>query len=315
MDNFQNKNITANLKILTLGFVSLVVLIIDWFLINQALFTDKTLIYWIWPSITTAISIAVLTLFALVNNNRTYALGFGILALVTYIAIFPKDPFVFLGGMVFLALCFWFEQRIRSEETARQNFSIRSVSTAGTNVIIYAFMLLLSLNIYYNTSADFKANPESFYDALGRSAAKSTRYLGNDHGGINLSQTLDEYLETETREDTPNYDALPESFRKQALEQAKQEFFRQFDTQIRTDQPLSEVVAEFAVDRVRSSAERFSSLFPLIFTVIILALMRTFSFVLRWLSLFFTWLIYKLLIKFRFFRLSRVSVEVQKLEI
>ncbi len=316
MEFFQNKNLITNIKVLGLGIISLISIIVNFFLIHTALFTDKPLLFWIWPAIMIMLTIATLTLFAAVNSNKMYAMIFGLAALLSYVAIFPKDWIVLLAGIIFIAMMFWFEQRIRSEETARIDFSIRRVSAAGANVIIYAFLLLLGLNIYYNTSADFKANPEGFYEALGRSAARSTRYLGASGAtGIDLNQTLDQYLETETRKQTPNYDTLPESFRQQYLENAKQEFFRQFNIQIPSSQPLSEVVAEFAVDRVRASAEKFSNLFPIIFTLIVFGLLRTFSFVIRLLSLLMTWIFYTILLKLRFFRLSKVAVEVEKLEI
>ncbi len=315
MDNTENKNIIINTKVLILGGFCLVSLIITWYLVNIALYTDKALLFWIWPGALIAISISVLTLFALINHNRTYGIVLGVLSLAAYIAVFPKDPVVLLAGFIFLVFLFWFEQRIRSEERSRQNFSIRHVSSASINVIIYAFLLLLGLNIYYNTSADFRANPESFYDALGRSAAKSARYISGDRSGIDLRQTLDQYLETETRKQTPNYDTLPPDFRQQYLEETKQQFFRQFNIQIPSDQPLTEVIAAFAVDRVRTSAEKYSALFPLIFTVIILAFLRTFSFVFKWVVQFVTWGVYKVLLSIKFFRISKVTVEVEKLEI
>ncbi|OGE74416.1 MAG: hypothetical protein A3C49_03090 [Candidatus Doudnabacteria bacterium RIFCSPHIGHO2_02_FULL_42_25] len=307
---------TTKIKIITSGFVSLFFLVLDWVLINSALFGDKPLLFWIWPGLVTAISIAFLTLFGLVNNNRWITYGFGALALVTYLLIFPKAWVVALAGLVFISLMLWFERRIRSEEAVRQHFSIRSVTSAGINVIIYAFLLSLSLNIYYNTSAEFKANPDSFYEALGRSAAKSTRYLGSEgRTGIDLNQTLDQYIRAETVKQNPDFDQIPEEFKQQYLEQAKQDFFRQFNIQIPGDQPLSEVVAQFAVDRVRATAEKNTELFPIIFTLIILALLRTFSFVLRWVATFFTWVIFESLLQLQFFRLSKVAVEVEKLEI
>src|SRR3990167_7938114 len=76
---------TTKIKIITSGFVSLFFLVLDWVLINSALFGDKPLLFWIWPGLVTSISIAFLTLFGLVNNNRWITYGFGALALVTYL--------------------------------------------------------------------------------------------------------------------------------------------------------------------------------------------------------------------------------------
>ncbi len=316
MDNLKNKNLFGNLKILSLGLVSLLALIVDWMLISTALYGSKPLVFWLWPAAVSALVIALLTLYGLVNSSRIYAGGFALITLLAYTAIFPKHWLVIGAGLLFVGLMFWFEQRIRSEETSRQDFSIRRVSSAGISVIIYAFLLLLGLNIYYNTAADFKANPDSYYQALGRSTARSARYLSGSEGGrLDLNQTLDQYLETETRKQVPNYDSIPQSYKQQYLEETKQQFFRQFNIQLPGDKPLSEVVAQFAVERVKTSAEKYQMLFPLIFTIIIFALMRTFSFLLRWTALLLTWSLYKILLSLRFFRLSKVMVEVNKLEI
>jgi hypothetical protein len=314
MENTQNKNITTILKVLLLGGISLVLLIIDWVLISKALYTDKQLVFWVWPAISIILTIALTTIFAIVNNSRMYMLAYGILGFVAYLLIFPKDVFVIAGGGLFFLLLYWFNVRVKDEEDARQDFSIRRVSNACINAIILAFMLLLSLNIYYNTSAEFKSNPEGFYDTLGRSVAKSTRYLGQGSGDkVDLNQTLDQYLETETRKQVPNYETIPQDFREQYLENTKEQFYRVFNLDVPSDQPISEIIAQFAVERVRTAAEKKNIWFPLIFTLIILALLRTFSFVLRWLAILFTWLIYKFLLRIKFLRLEKVNVEAQKL--
>ena len=74
-------------------------------------------------------------------------------------------------------------------------------------------------------------------------------------------------------------------------------------------------MTQYAIDRVRQAASGFQPLFPLIFTLIILGLLRTFAFVFRWITLGLTWLIFKLLLRLKFFRLTKVPIEVEKLEI
>ncbi len=316
MELTENKNIIRTVKVLALALMSLLTLLIDFSLIQSALFTDKTLLFWIWPTLVTGLAIAFLMLFGLVSTNASYQRGMEALILIGYVAIFPKNWIVMLGGVVFVALVFLFERRIRTEERSRQNFSIQRVFAGSVAPIIYAVLLLLGINIYYNTSAEFKANPDGFYQAFGHSAAKSAAYLTRQGGGgVDLNQTLRQYLETETRKQVPDYDKIPADYRQEYLEQTKQQFFRQFNIQTSEDQPLSEVAATYAVERIRNSAEKYTGLFPLIFTVIIVGLLSTFSFLLRWLSLLLTWLIFRILFLLKFFRLSKVAIEVEKLEI
>jgi hypothetical protein len=303
-------------KVLLLGTISAGLFIINWWLVETALYDERPLTFWGWPALTSALAIIFLTFFSLVNYNRWYAAFFTLASLLSYVYLFPKNIYVFLGGLFFLLLTIWFEQRIRSEETSRQDFSIRRVSSASINVMVYAILLLLGMNIYYNTSADFKANPDSFYESLGKSAANSAKYIsGEDRSGIDFNQSLDQYLEAEAKQEYSNYDSLPQSQKDRVISEAKDEFFRQFNVEISSDRSLSEIMAQAAVDRIRQSARGFEQLFPLIFTLIIVALMRTFSFVFRWLTLAATWVFFRILLSLKFFRLTRVPVEVQKLDI
>src|SRR5262245_9926160 len=135
MDLDQNKNYITLLKIGFLGFLSLVLLTLNWYLIHLALYTEKPILYWVCPAISIIFSVTALTLFSMVNSNKYYAVALSVLSLITYLIIFPKDPFVVLGGLLFLGLMFAFEQRVRSEEKSRVDFSIRRVTAAGINLI------------------------------------------------------------------------------------------------------------------------------------------------------------------------------------
>src|SRR4051812_13101121 len=104
--DLQNKNLTTNIKILSLGFLTLVSLVITWLLIHTALYGSKTLLFWILPTLSITLSIAMLTLFGLVNSSRLYTAGMAVISLLTYIAIFPKDVYVTIGGAIFLVLMF-----------------------------------------------------------------------------------------------------------------------------------------------------------------------------------------------------------------
>lgn len=303
-------------KILFLGIMSSLFLIIDWWLIKTALYSDKSLTFWSLPTIATCLAIVFLTFFFLSNHNKLYSALLILVSLLPYVYLFPKNLYVLIGALLFLVLVIIFEQRIRSEERGRHDFSIRRVSSSSLSVVVYAFLLLLGLNIYYNTSADFKSDPESFYDSLGRSAAKSAKYIsGENRSGIDFNQSMNQFLETQAKEDNLGFESLPPIQQREIVEQSRQEFYRQFDLKASPEQPLSEIIAQVAVDRAKQSVSRFESLFPLIFTLIILALLRTFSFVFRWITVAVTWVLFKAFVGAKFFRLTRVPVEVQKLDL
>src|SRR3989344_5654213 len=180
----------SNIKLIKttiLAVVSALLFLFDWYLLNIALNGDKNLDFWIWPILLTALAIAALSFFALVNNNRyIYGLLNGLI-FVGYLFFMPKDLYVVIGGILFLVLSLWFESRIRAEETSRADFSMRRVLAGSIAAIIYGLLLMLGFNIYSNTSQDFKANPDAFYGQLGKSTAAGVEK-------VDLNQTLSQFL-------------------------------------------------------------------------------------------------------------------------
>jgi hypothetical protein len=144
----------------------------------------------------------------------------------------------------------------------------------------------------------------------------SARYIsGEDRSGIDFNQSLDEYLQTQAEENNAQFADLSEQQREEFLRGARQEFFDRFDIEIAADRPLSEILAEIAVNRIREAAQNYQPLFPLIFTLIILALLRTFAFIFRWIAIALTWAFFRMLLALKFFRITKAQVEVQRLEI
>lgn len=310
---------TSSSRSLKVGFLviaSSVAILAQWVLLKIALYGQKGLIFWIWPTILAALVISLLTLFSAVNYSRTLKVALGLMALAGYLVILPKTPFVILGGVIFFAMMFWFEQRIRAEERDRQDFSIRRVSNASIDIMVYAILLLLGLNIYYNTQAQFNSNPDRFYSQLGDSVSKSANFLlGEKTTGLDVNQPLDQYLQDQVNEENPDYNALPENQKQSLLISARDQFLKKFNISVSGAQPLSDVLSQIAVEKIKQAVGKYDFLFPLIFTLVILALLRTFAFVFRWVAIFLTWIIYKVLLSIRFFRIGHVQVEVEKLEI
>lgn len=291
------------IKIINLAVITAGLFIFDWWLINLALHADKRLDFWVWPSLITALAIAVLSFFALVNNNKLVYYLLNLVVLAAYIAFMPKDRFVLAGGICFLILFLWFEKRIRAEEKSRVDFSMRRVLSGSITTIIYGLLLMLGFNIYYNTSNEFKANPDAFYDELGRSAAKSVPIVSRGFDRVDFNQTLDQFLVDEERESQMN------------KEEIRAQFLRQFGVQASGSESLSEIVARAFTTRIKEAAKPYEKFFPLIFTLIILGLLRTFAFVFRWLTLFIIWLLFRILLWTKFFKIEMVPVEVKKLSI
>ncbi len=80
-------------------------------------------------------------------------------------------------------------------------------------------------------------------------------------------------------------------------------------------QALSQQLANEAVEKIKETAEGYQKYFPFIFAIIVTALLLTFSFLFRWTTMIVSWLIFRLLLMTRFFKITPEMVEVQKLDI
>lgn len=305
-----------NYKAIALGIASAILLSVSFAFINVAIYSHRELAFWIWPAILMIFGIVFLTLFALVNSNRVLMWVFTVAPMLAYVYLFPKTLYALLAGAIFMAMMVWFEQRIRSEEKVRQHFSVSRITASSVSVIIYAFFFLLGLNIYASTSERFKEDPERFYNRLGYSVVRSARYLsGEDRSGIDFNQSLDEYLATQVAEENPEYTNLSEEQKREVQRVAREEFFKRFSIQPTANQSLAEIMAQIAVEQIKQTSERFESFFPLIFTLVILALLRTFTFLFRWIVVLFTWVVFRLLYICKFFSIRKVQVEIDQLEV
>lgn len=82
-----------------------------------------------------------------------------------------------------------------------------------------------------------------------------------------------------------------------------------------SDQIVPEVVAAQTVDRIKESVKGYERYFPAIFTLIVTGTLLTFAFLVRWAAMIVGWLVFRLLVMTGFFKLHRVPVEVEKLEV
>ncbi|MEJ0021563.1 MAG: hypothetical protein WDN47_03180 [Candidatus Doudnabacteria bacterium] len=295
-----------NTKIIILALISIAFWVLDWVLLNQAIYHGKPPIFWVWFVLTTLFGISFLTFFLLTNRNHMIRVIVPILIVAGYVVLMPKDVIVILGGAIFLLLMFFYEWRIRSEEKNSVDFSMRRVISNSVSVMIYAILLLIGCNVYYNTQADFKANPDAYYERLGQAAAKTVPYFTKDlPTGVDFNQTLDQFLSSQAQTTNPSI-----------IKQYRDNFFNQFQIKaVSGNQTLADVFAQIATDKIKQATANYQNYFPFVFAIIVTGLLLTFAFLLNWATQIVCWLLYKILLALKFFKLTKVEIEVEKLDI
>ncbi|OGE79969.1 MAG: hypothetical protein A2660_02630 [Candidatus Doudnabacteria bacterium RIFCSPHIGHO2_01_FULL_45_18] len=120
------------------------------------------------------------------------------------------------------------------------------------------------------------------------------------HSVKNLNTSLDAYYDRLARTATKAVPYVTQGF-PEIPEQQKQQVAGELAIQ--------------AVNRIKQSAEAYQQYFPLVYALIITGLLWSFAFLLRWVTVILGWLIFRILLTIKFFRLAKAQVEVQKLEI
>jgi len=256
-------------KIIIMGVLAAASWIVDWLLLKEVIYQNQTIIFVGWPSLATILGITFLTFFFLINRNRVVSLILDIIIVGAYMLIMPMVPIVLIGGGIFLVFLQLFEQRLAHEEKSRTDFSIRRVMSGSITLTVYGLLLLIGLNVYYNTQVDFKANPDFYYDKVAVAATKTVPYV---------TKNIKELSDEQKRE-------------------------------------LSHKVASDVVDRIKVSAAGYQEYFPFLFAIIVTGTLLTFAFLLRWAAMIVAFLIFRFLLFIKFFKLHKVPVEVEKLEV
>jgi len=272
--------------------------------------------FWLVPIIIAAAWIVLHTFFIMATYERKWFFILLAAGVISYLIIFPPGAFVWLGIVIFTLLDWAYWGRIKSLEKNQLHFSLRQLFAGGLLVMTNALILLMGFNIYHNTSEDFKNNPGAFYQHLSQSLSAGVPKLSSSlPEKFDPNQTLDEYLTRQFESQDPGFSRAG-SFEKSALiQQAGQEFLRQFNLKGSGSDTLAQIVVYSFMEKIQSNADGINRFFPLIFTLTVLALLRTFAFLFNWLTMIFGALLFHPLKYLKFFKISKVQVEVDKLTI
>lgn len=288
---------------------------LTWMLTAHGFAAGQGVSFWIYPELTAAIGIAFLGFLGIASSNKILFWVTNGLMLIWYVAVMPKNVYVIAGGVIFLFLSFWFEQRIRQDEKARVDFSLSRILRDNVYLMVYALLIIIGVNIYLKTKVEFDQNPYRFYNEIGRYAARGLEHVPTGLGDFDPDQSFDQFVIKQAEKQDPQFHSAPENIKNQALTQLRQELMDRFHLRIEGNPLLGDVVAGAVAAKVEESAESYQRFFPALLAIIVLALLRGLSFVFVWLTLFVSWLIYRLFLMFNFFRIEKVQVEVNKLQI
>lgn len=310
-----NKSQVIWVKALSLAIGAVLSFGLAWQLMAQGFAAGHGLSFWIYPSVLAAIGITFLILLVVVTPARYLTWGANVAILIWYLIALPKDWFIAAGGVVFFALMLLFELRVKDDEKSRADFSISRLVRSTIPVMVYALLLAIGFNVYARARIEFQENPSGFYNQVGHYATRGLEYVPTGLGNFDPNQSFDEFVVEQAKRQNPEIESVPKPIQEQALDEVRRQLMERFNIQVDGNPLLGQIVAGAVSEKVEQSSSSYQKLFPVIFAVIVIALLRALSFVFIWLVQIIAWLIFRLLRIIGFFKIQKVQVEVNKLQI
>jgi|GEM_PF-2575158 len=304
-----------HLKQFVLGLLSASAIILNWWLIREAMFSDAGAGYWAWPILATGVWIVLVSFFALINPDRWTFFTFNAAGLVAYLVLMPRDIYVFIGGILFFLISLLFQARLQEEEKNQLNFSIRRTLGNSQAIMTYGILVMVGFMLYSNIQLDFRRDPEAFYQRMAQTAVKGLPYVSRSGASFNLNQSMGEFFRRQAEGQYPEFNQVSAAQQRALTSSIRDEFSRQFGIDADENVSLRVAMVEVVTERLRETLGRYERFFPLVFTFLVIALLRTVTFVFNWAVLILSWLMFRFLLAVRFFRLEKQTVEVEKLEI
>ena len=302
-------------KIVGLSAAAVISFGIAWQFLSHGITQSNGLSFWFYPSLAAALGVVLLTYLSVVNRSKYLFLVVNLAILAWYAAVMPKDWVVFGGGVAFIILAFFFESRIKHDETARADFSMSRVIRGSVSIMVYALLIIIGCSIYVKAQAEFDKNPKGFYNQIGYYAARGLQYVPSGLGNFDPDQTFDEFVIEQAKRQNPEIASAPESVKQQGLAELRKQLMERFNFQITGNPLLGQVVGGVVSEKVEKGTAPYQRFFPAIFALLVALLFRSVASLFVWLVYLVSWALFKVLLLTKFFKIEKVQVEVDKLKV
>ncbi len=178
------------LKRVMLAFLAVACFAFAWQTLATALNHYSDLSVWIAPVVLASLGSVFLSLLAIVGSSKWFFVSTNLAVLLCYVALMPKNLYVVAGGAMFFCLSFLFEQRVKSDEKSRADFSLHRVLRSSVYVILYALLLMIGFNIYARAAISLEKDPKHFYDRVGYYASIELEHVPSNLVGLNPKDPL-----------------------------------------------------------------------------------------------------------------------------
>ena len=313
MDEISVRPKAKALGLLTLAGLLLVVTVLA---IALPFHESRNVIYWLWVMALAIFTTNALSLTILFPYGRKTFLAVAAIASLAVLFFFPWHYLQILGAFAFWGSVMFMDSTIRDAEKESLHFRYYQNVKKGISRFLVGVIFLASLNVFITYYQTLKQNPDKFYENTAVIVVKSAQpILQSKVQGFSPDMTLDEFLvRTEifgqvefTNGDGRGSFALDDA----SLAKTREEFLSLFGLEASGDEQFTEVLERLVLVRVREVFRPFESVLPFIYALILFLSLRFIIPVVVWVSGRLGALVFAVLVKFGWAKMSQKTVTIE----
>lgn len=259
----------------------------------------------------------------LVDRNLIF-IAVIVIGSLTHFIFFPISiPNTIAVLATIFAFIIW-KHNIRSDMKSRIKFLVGRVMIVGLNGIISLVLISISFT-YYGYLADDGSN-KMLDNAVSSLVETVNDVLPGYMPFYSPDMTLDEFIvESGSIDELPS---LPSDFligealqevvtgaQGELLDESRQSFLDTFDIEAKGSDTMQVVTQRIVTSRVDNVIEPYQQFIPVILALSLFFILKLFQFVFRPIIQFFSYLVYKIFLFFRFITVKKVIVEKEQLQL
>ncbi|MCL5435703.1 MAG: hypothetical protein M1275_01320, partial [Patescibacteria group bacterium] len=244
---------------------------------------------WLTPLILLVAALPMTALAAVVFGPKSYFLLSSVLSLAS-LPFFPRDLYALLG-VALLFFGFWRAyHRAQFELHNNIKFAPSHIIRSVGSIVLLAFMLLLSFQVYDHVAMDIANDEAGFYARIANTVTKGVLPLVEKQiPGFEQDLTLDQFVVNGFAGSVPGLSDFSAEQRAAQIAEGRSELAKSLGIIVTGQEPLSQVVQLTVEAQIKEITDNFSrrglpvsTLLPAVYALAIFSLLRILSvFVMR----------------------------------
>ena len=282
---------------------------------SQLVVSSISYVNWALPAAGLVLFMRFLALTAMILENRLYFILIAVLAFA-YLLFFPINLYAVLA-IACLLFGFWRAYfRVKFEMANHIKFGAHQIIRRASSMFMLAFLLVVSFNVLANVSEDLANDDSRIYSGLADMVTRGVLpIVERNLPGFHRALTLDQYIVNGFVNSIPQYQDLPPEVREGELAQSREQLLAYLHIQAVGSEPLTDIARRAVEIKLAEVLRPHAAFLPLIYGLVIFSLLRILAFFVEWLSLAFGALLFWILRKTEFLKITHTQIFAEHVEI